>query len=155
MEKKHCGRCKEIKVINEFYKSKQTKNGYSSWCKQCYKEYRTKWRNNNRERVRELNRKYGKGRKRDPIKIKNSFLKKKFGITVDYINNLTEKQNGICAICLKQPNGRWKSLNLDHNHETGTLRGMLCISCNRVLGLVGDNIDTLQRAIVYLKKYDY
>jgi hypothetical protein len=69
-----------------------------------------------------------------------------FGLSLD-----DEKQaiaNG-CAICGGLPGGRW--YHLDHDHETGRARGFLCGRCNKGLGLLGDNIEGLERALAYLK----
>ncbi len=57
-----------------------------------------------------------------------------------------EKQNGICLIC------KGKATCADHDHKTGKVRGLLCSSCNRGLGMFRDNIKNLQMAVVYLKK---
>jgi len=71
---------------------------------------------------------------------------------------LLEKQGGGCAICgrTKVTNGRWisthaKDLHVDHDHETGQVRGLLCNQCNVSLGLMDDEPDRLIRAAEYLK----
>jgi hypothetical protein len=69
------------------------------------------------------------------------------------------KQGGVCAICGKpetsvHQSGAVRRLAIDHNHETGQVRGLLCMDCNTFLGRTGDNIATLKKAIQYLKKYD-
>lgn len=51
----------------------------------------------------------------------------------DY-ENLLQKQNNVCALC-KGTNGKNK-LHIDHDHETGAVRGLLCAKCNSLLGLV-------------------
>lgn len=68
---------------------------------------------------------------------------------------MLEAQEGVCAICGKpetKPNAKY--LAVDHNHETGVIRGLLCNNCNRALGLLGDNVETLQNAINYLLKHE-
>lgn len=68
---------------------------------------------------------------------------------------MLDAQRGVCAVC-GQPEravgigGRLKSLAVDHCHETGKVRGLLCSHCNRAIGLLGDNPETLHRAMVYL-----
>lgn len=59
---------------------------------------------------------------------------------------LEEKQDGKCAICL-----RVKKLCVDHNHATGVVRGLLCISCNVMLGRLNEELAVFERAIQYLK----
>lgn len=63
-----------------------------------------------------------------------------------------ENHNGRCDICGGEPDGRWKSLNIDHCHRTGKLRGLLCSKCNRAIGYFADDPKLLEAAIRYLKK---
>lgn len=73
---------------------------------------------------------------------------------------LMKKQNGLCAICQKPEkstdglSGKRRSLAIDHCHETGRARGLLCSSCNRGLGLFQDNSELLARARLYLKEFE-
>lgn len=67
----------------------------------------------------------------------------------EYAKTLTA-QNGVCAICSKPPNG--KNLSVDHDHDTGEVRGLLCDNCNRSLGLTCESIDILTKMIDYLNK---
>lgn len=62
-------------------------------------------------------------------------------------------QNNCCAICGKSEYEERKRLALDHNHETGVIRGLLCGRCNRLIGFAEDSPDILQSAINYLKKH--
>lgn len=88
---------------------------------------------------------------------RNHDFKKKFGITLDDYDKMFESQNGVCSIC-NQPEtftmkGRTHSLAVDHCHDTGKIRGLLCRSCNQAIGMLKDNIETLSKAIEYLKKH--
>ena len=65
---------------------------------------------------------------------------------------LHARQGGKCAICGTQYVLGLKRLALDHCHETGRIRGLLCGSCNRGLGLFRDNPERLRKAIEYLGK---
>jgi hypothetical protein len=76
---------------------------------------------------------------------------KRYGLTVVEYNRLLEEQQYVCAIC-KMPNNTNKSLSVDHNHKNGQIRGLLCNHCNRALGLLRDNVDVLQSAVIYLQK---
>ena len=66
-------------------------------------------------------------------------------------------QNGLCAICqqpeTKQRNGKKFELAVDHDHETGAVRALLCSHCNYALGYFKDSPDLLLAAIAYLQKY--
>lgn len=77
-------------------------------------------------------------------------LKKKYGISLDTYISESNKRNNCCDICSKPV----KSLHVDHNHRNSQVRGYLCGSCNRALGLFQDNSGILVKATEYLKKYD-
>ena len=76
---------------------------------------------------------------------------------LDKFEALNSAQKGLCAICdhpesRLDSQGNRRDLHVDHNHTTGVVRGLLCNSCNRGLGLLNDTIEGLTRAIDYLKK---
>lgn len=80
---------------------------------------------------------------------RNSALKRLYGITLEAYEALLEAQDGCCAVCGTRPTKKM-SLCVDHDHETGLIRGLLCGSCNKGIGLLGDSVDGLERAIRYL-----
>lgn len=80
------------------------------------------------------------------LKRKEQIMIKRYGFGIDGYNKLYQEQRGNCAICGKN----FKKLDIDHCHNTGEVRGLLCGSCNRALGLMKDNIDFLKKAIDYL-----
>lgn len=84
-------------------------------------------------------------------RIRAQQLKHKFNITLEDYNKIFNVQNGCCAICNKPQSDFDKPLFVDHNHETNKIRGLLCRSCNLLLGYSKDNIDILTQAIQYLK----
>ena len=81
-------------------------------------------------------------------------LRRLYGINTEEYNRLLDEQGGRCAICgTDQPGGRQnKYFAVDHCHETDVVRGLLCMSCNIMLGQADDNITTLQNAITYLNE---
>ena len=87
-------------------------------------------------------------------------LQYSYGMTVEEYDDLILSQNGCCAICgSDDPKGRKSGrggganrMCIDHCHDTGKVRGLLCHACNRALGNFGDNISNLERAILYLSK---
>jgi hypothetical protein len=84
---------------------------------------------------------------------RKSKLKITYGITPDQYDDLLVRQNGKCAICaVKKPGGRTKMFFIDHCHNTGSVRGLLCMRCNTGLGLFLDNPKFLLNAISYLKE---
>lgn len=77
---------------------------------------------------------------------------KKFGISHEEYVKKIQKYNGLCAIC-KTECSQGKRLALDHDHDTGQFRGLLCASCNLALGGFGDNPELLRNALLYLKEW--
>lgn len=73
-----------------------------------------------------------------------------YGITVDQYDQMLEAQDNCCAICLEEFTD---TAHVDHNHSTGKVRELLCISCNNMLGRAKDNAETLIRAANYLIKH--
>lgn len=80
----------------------------------------------------------------------------KYGITVDDIIEMERNQGNRCAICGgEEPrfrHGKRMSLAVDHCHETGKVRGLLCSNCNRGLGFLGDTPDSIRKALEYLEE---
>lgn len=80
------------------------------------------------------------------ISSRKSKLKNKYGISLEDLFSLKQRQNNVCAICESEEN-----LCVDHSHETGKVRGLLCHNCNKGLGFFEDNIAILNSAIDYLR----
>ena len=83
-------------------------------------------------------------------------MKSVYGLSTEQYDAMLLAQEGACAICGKtDPKSGHKShFCVDHNHDTGLLRGILCDSCNRGLGLLQDDIAILKKAINYLELYE-
>lgn len=101
--------------------------------------------------MREYNRKF-------PDKGRHSKLMRNFGISLEEYHKMAETQNYKCKICNEHETAIDRktnvvfSLAVDHCHKTGRVRGLLCMKCNRALGLLGDSEETLFSAIKYLKE---
>ena len=121
------------------------------------KEVSRQWYKDNKERCRQ----YQEGRK-DILKIYNQqyfkdhkdearadHLKRNYGLTPEQYNKMFIGQEGKCATCKSEVNYR---LHVDHNHETGKIRGLLCKSCNLLLGRINDDESVLLSMIEYIKK---
>lgn len=74
---------------------------------------------------------------------------RKYGLTKEEFDALAATQGYACAICRKVPKAR---LHIDHNHETGRVRGLLCSNCNTAIGLLKDRAEFLLNAVNYLLK---
>lgn len=97
-------------------------------------------------------------RARHPDRIKNSDLKKSFGITLQDYQRMAEAQNYQCAICGELETGTDKQgvprrMPVDHCHATGKIRGLLCSACNKALGGFRDRPDLLRKAAGYVEKH--
>ena len=85
-------------------------------------------------------------------KIRNQKLLMNYGLTNKDYEEMLEKQGYCCLGCGLHQNQLEKKLNVDHNHATGAVRGLLCGNCNRALGLLKDNLETLVRLHKYLEQ---
>lgn len=77
---------------------------------------------------------------------------RRYGITIETYDRMLQEQEGTCKICASPPGTR--RLAVDHCHETGVVRGLLCYRCNIALGYFRHNDQLLQKAADYLSTYD-
>jgi hypothetical protein len=78
-------------------------------------------------------------------------LMAKYGLTHEDYLRLLKEQDGKCAICrTDNPRQRSEHFHIDHNHETGEIRGLLCSPCNQGLGYFQENVEVMAKAIAYL-----
>lgn len=85
-------------------------------------------------------------------------LKYNYGLTNEQVLSAFEDDNGSCHICGHRPAADAKGhhrLHLDHDHESGKVRGWLCMSCNTALGHFKDDIDRLRQAVAYLERHEH
>ena len=107
-----------------------------------------KWRSENPDKLRQINREYtAKWRAENPDRWEDIRRRTKYGMEPEEFQAMKEKQNEACAICLQR-----KKLSVDHDHQTGRVRGLLCTNCNTALGKLHDNSDNLRRAADYLER---
>lgn len=137
---KTCKRCNGT----EFYNDR--------CCKHCLKagssdRYR-------KASIQELNAQSKAWRDKNPEKRRDIYLKRTYGVPHGTYEKLFTEQRGVCAICGASPLENVR-LHLDHCHETDTVRGLLCNSCNVGLSRFKDNPESLQSAITYLWKSSF
>jgi hypothetical protein len=122
-------------------------------CRKCYNVWQ-------QERHGEARRARSRKRYREQTELckklnRKARLKEKFGITLEQYDALLNGQNGCCAICLAPQNPERRHA-VDHCHETGAIRGLLCDKCNRGIAAFGDSYESLAlrlaRALDYLRK---
>lgn len=161
---KTCSRCTETKSLSEFTRDNSRADGFGHRCKPCqkayhaewrkdnenYEEYQTKYYKENRERINERNIHYYYNNKDWLLpKMNNRRFFKKYGIAHDDAINLLYDQGNVCAICSTDTPTE-KGWCVDHDHATGKVRGILCSKCNSGIGFLGDDPDTVKRALAYL-----
>jgi hypothetical protein len=75
-------------------------------------------------------------------------------MTIADYDRMYADQNGLCCICGRPETSlAHQYMCIDHDHDTGQVRGLLCQTCNRGIGFLGDDIATLESAVAYLKKH--
>lgn len=146
---KTCSKCGETKETNLFPPDNRNPSGRSSLCRACSNELTRAWRSSRpAEERRAYDNSYHNSRKQDPNyldKRKAARTKLRYGITLEEVEQMRLNQNDACKIC----EATGKRLVIDHCHETGEVRGLLCYSCNiRLAGL--ENTLWRNRALAYL-----
>jgi hypothetical protein len=129
---KICPKCKENRLLVEY--AKRGAGKVNSWCKSCHKGYRQ-----------------GDGREKARLRSRKYLLKTAYGMSVADWDKLFSSQGKHCAICKESEprSGRWC---VDHDHVLGTIRGILCVPCNTLLGCANDSEATLKAAAWYLER---
>jgi len=130
--------------------------------KEAAKARAKKWKEANPEKVRESQRRaVQKSRSLESREEKKQrHLKDKYNLTLETYSQMYEKQKGCCAICNRTMlfqgvlDERKLTANVDHNHTTGEIRGLLCTSCNRGLGFFKDQATLLEKAAEYLNAFN-
>lgn len=146
LSSKRCNCCGEVKPTTEFTRQKSSygKWGFYSWCRECKNKKDKEFRIDNPEKYKR--------------KVRNSNLKKRYGLTFEDLERMLRDQDRKCVICGKElflhgaSVDQAKIARVDHNHETGEIRGLLCDDCNTGLGKFRDNPEYLLKAASYLKK---
>jgi hypothetical protein len=168
MGKKRCKACGEIKPLEDFYKAAGCVDGRRGDCRTCFqakavaradadpdlrriaRERTSAWVKANPERKRVNNKAYAaSGRKALPDR--KSHLKRTFGLTLEDYDRMLAEQDGGCGIC-GDPPGQI-ALHVDHDHDTGVVRGLLCFRCNSALGNLRDDPDIITLALVYVMRH--
>ena len=141
---KRCSKCKVSKPLTDFHKGKKYEDGRQHRCKDCAKQFTQpatiSWRKNNPESLKQST-------QRTKIRLK-------YGLTIQETLNILDLQGGKCAVCSKEISFDAKEKanipHVDHDHKTGIVRGLLCLTCNTGLGMFGDSEDLLEAAKIYL-----
>ncbi len=164
---KLCRICDEFKPLDDFYRMAGMRDGYRNECKSCslrQKQQRyqanpeiaiarvKKWQQENADRLNA----YRRQRRQLPEvkqRERKTLLKRTFDLTPEGYAALLAAQDERCAICRAEPRPG-QALDVDHDHKTGKVRGLLCRNCNHGLGKFKDNPFTLTEAQFYLWNWD-
>lgn len=164
---KRCTKCGVEQPLENFYKAADTRDGRRGDCRSCFakraaerhaanpepgRERARRWQQENPERVR-AQREKAKADGRRAAQDRRTYLKRKYGMTVEQYDEMLAAQDGGCAICGRPPTPGI-SLHVDHDHETGAIRRLLCFLCNNLLGDAGDDPSLLEKAAAYLRSHD-
>lgn len=138
---KTCNKCLQSLAEDHFGKYKTKSKGFISTrtrnrCKSC-RSHDEKQRYSLDEKCKERSKK----------RAREYHFKVNYDLTLEELNRMIEERSNLCDICKEQ----MPTPNVDHNHMTGKVRGLLCWGCNIGLGKFKDNISSLKRAINYLE----
>lgn len=136
---KRCNRCKEFKDIGEFGVNRSTRDGLMYQCKNCNRERASEWLKNNQQAPR-----------------KPSY--QKHGLTKDQYEDFLKKQKNKCPIDMSDLD--LVDSVIDHDHACcpgayscgSCVRGVLCGNCNRGIGCLKEDVESLERAVQYLRR---
>lgn len=152
MANTHCGRCGELKTMPRTDSARMR-------CGPCHRKVGNAWysRNSGEDRRSIVNARTREWRANRPGWHRPYHLKTKYGLTVEQLQQMIVAQGGRCAICrvefgVNTQRGEKSGPNVDHCHDTGRVRGLLCHMCNKGLGHFGDDPDRLSDALTYLRR---
>lgn len=141
-----CSRCERLQDASEFPREKRSKTGIKGYCITCNRAYfaahARKYRSK-RDVLLKASTPEFKKRARDHR------MRRKFGLTAHEVDVMLAEQDGRCAICMTpKPERAW---HVDHDHETGAVRGVLCGTCNLAVGYLADDPERMRAAALYIE----
>jgi hypothetical protein len=155
-----------MKPLDAFYRAKDMKDGHRNDCIECNKKLRKNWYSKNREDVIQRTKQWQQQNRerhlatqrkrreenREALREKDRtrWLNAKYGLTPEGFDQLLAEQHGACAVCGRKMG---QDLHVDHDHKTNEVRGLLCGSCNRGIGLLQENPTHLHQAGRYLTDF--
>lgn len=173
---KRCIACGQTKPASFFFRHAYvTKTGrhgvrFESACKACKHDARRQWRTANHDLHRQRDTAYKrKNAARNAVRraaqrqadlagfrqrARAAYLKSKYGLSVEQFNAMLQRQDGRCAICREKALyvGTKQGLHVDHDHVSGSVRGLLCHHCNVAIGYLREDVNRAEAAVRYLKR---
>lgn len=116
------------------------RGGYRPQCIDCSRDYNNK-----------MHHKHKHKRPYDYEQDKDNKLKRAYGISYQEYLEMSDAQDGMCAICGTTDTGKRRAFAVDHCHTCGEVRGLLCSNCNTAIGSLREDLEIMQRAMDYVK----
>lgn len=139
-----CRSCKQVLPTTLFWKRKRNPSGLGTQCKPCATS-KPGYKDKNKKNKKYYNPEYHQER----------HYQDKYGLSLDEVKAMAEKQNHRCAVCdIRAEDAPRQKLNVDHSHVTGKVRKLLCHHCNVALGHLRDDRTILARLDQYLKDHE-
>lgn len=132
---KRCLRCHHEKPLSAFFKNAALEDGLTIYCKECVRLMCRDWE------------------RRNPAKHRGYRLKSKYGLSHERFALILSDQQGRCDICRRDITARGAA-HVDHDHGTNKVRGLLCGSCNRAIGLLQHDPFIVHEAAGYLETFE-
>ena len=165
-----CRTCKEEKPVSEYHRKSSSSTGRASRCKPCERVVQAEYYQRNKEKIkarvsawqienadkkRANDARYrASGKKQYDNNRQARRRKRVYGITEEQYAEMLERAGGVCEICGRVPSEvSSKGACVDHCHETGKVRGILCIPCNTGIGNLRDDPAVLRKALSYLENH--
>ena len=130
---KKCKECKEVKPKAEYWKMAKAADGLQYRCKPCALASRKKYAT--------------------PSYRKKAYLKNTYGISKEEYEMMFARQDSRCALCHIDASDTPRGLFVDHCHESGQVRDLLCLNCNTALGHFKDNPQLMEKGAQYVKDW--
>lgn len=150
---KRCPKCETIKDVAAFGANRANRDGLQTYCRVCAVETVMQSRQKDPTSHRESSKRW---KQENPEQAHDMHLRRTYGVEYGTYAAMLEKQGGKCAVCeAAEPGGNSKNFHMDHCHDTGKVRGLLCTSCNNGIGRFNHDPELLREAAAYLRKFGH
>lgn len=163
---KQCRICGRVRPLEEFHRARDMRDGHRNECCECFRAIARaryardpakaiaavkRWQQENADRLNA----YRRERNADPAvkrRQRDGYYRRTYGISADEVDAMYARQGGRCAICGVTPRSQ-AQMHVDHHHESGAIRELLCSCCNQALGQMQDDPARLRAAAEYLERH--
>ena len=146
--------CSKCGKEGKFYKDATKKDGLHPVCQECHRKTRKERHIRNPDSLLRERAKSKEWREANPEKsrlaITNATLKAKYGIDLETYDQMLKDQKGGCKVCGDKPS--YQRLHVDHCHNTGRVRGLLCQACNVSIGKMKESPELLRALATYIEE---